>query len=158
MKILIISDTHGKLDNFFKVLEIVEPIDLLVHCGDVEGQESEIEALSGTPCHMVSGNNDFFSFLDREKEFTIGGKHVFLTHGHYYHVSMGPERIWEEAYSRGAQIVMYGHTHKPVVEERGAVTLVNPGSLSYPRQNGRRPSYILMELENGKASYDIRYL
>ena len=53
---------------------------------------------------------------------------------------------------------MYGHTHRPVVDERGAVTLVNPGSLSYPRQNGRRPSYILMELENGKASYDIRYL
>jgi hypothetical protein len=65
----------------------------------------------------------------------------------------------EEARSRGVDIVMYGHTHKPVIDTSGGMIAVNPGSLTYPRQAGRRPSYILMELdEEGKAHFSIHYL
>lgn len=42
---------------------------------------------------------------------------------------------------------MYGHTHKPVVDREGDLTAVNPGSLTYPRQEGRRPSFIIMDLD-----------
>ena len=64
----------------------------------------------------------------------------------------------QEAAARGADIVVYGHTHRPVVDRSGGVIAVNPGSLSYPRQDGRRPSYVLMEAEGGNVRFAIEYL
>lgn len=53
-----------------------------------------------------------------------------------------------------------GHTHRPLLDENDPeLTVLNPGSLSFPRQEGRRPSYALMEYgESGKARFEIRYL
>lgn len=162
MRILIVSDTHGRDGNLTWALEKTGPVDMLVHCGDVEGSEDFIRQIAGCPVHMVTGNNDFFSTLPREEEFQIGSYKVWLTHGHNYYVSMGSERIKEEAAARGMDIVMYGHTHKPVIDqakETGGVTAINPGSISYPRQDGRRPSYILMELDrSGIAHYHLNFL
>lgn len=42
---------------------------------------------------------------------------------------------------------MFGHTHKPYLETKDGVTILNPGSLSYPRQEGRRPSYMIMDID-----------
>ena len=71
---------------------------------------------------------------------------------------MGNEVIKREAAARGMDIVIYGHTHKPVVDTKGSVIAVNPGSLSYPRQEGRRPSYIVMEVEDEDLRFSIEYL
>ncbi len=159
MKILIVSDTHRNNTNFLKVVEKTAPVDLIVHCGDVEGSEVLISRAAGCPVEIVQGNNDFFSDLPREKEFTIGGYKVWLTHGHNYYIAMNNEIIKEEARNRNADIVMCGHTHKPVVEIGNDITLINPGSLSYPRQENHRPSYVLMEIDReGEAHYTINYL
>lgn len=159
MRVLIVSDTHRQNGNYLKALERVRPVDLVVHCGDVEGSEYLISEGAGCPVEMVAGNNDFFSGLPREKEFRIGSYKVWLTHGHNYYVSMGNETIKQEAVSRGMDIVMYGHTHKPVVDMGKNVIALNPGSLTYPRQEGKRPSYMLMETDrDGKARFTIHYL
>ena len=147
MKVLIVSDTHGYDDNLETVLEIEGPVDAMIHCGDVEGSEDYFEALLECPVYMVRGNNDFFSNLDGELEFELAGLKIFLTHGHYYGVSMGIERILEEGLDRGADIVMFGHTHKPVLIQEANITILNPGSLTYPRQEGRKPSYFIMEID-----------
>ncbi|MFR2794362.1 MAG: metallophosphoesterase family protein [Eisenbergiella sp.] len=158
MKILIVSDTHRRDGNLTGVLDMVGTPDMLIHCGDVEGSEDFIRSIAGCPVHMVAGNNDFFTDLKKEEEFYIGDYKVWLTHGHNYYVSMGTEFIREEAKSRGVDIVMFGHTHRPYLEQ-GKVTVLNPGSLSYPRQEGRRPSYILMELDaKGQTYYRINYI
>ena len=60
MKILIVSDTHRRDGNLTQVLDMVGQIDLLIHCGDVEGSEAFIKSIAGCPVHMVAGNNDFF--------------------------------------------------------------------------------------------------
>ena len=84
---------------------------------------------------------------------------ALITHGHMYGVSMGYQRIWEEGLERGVDAVMFGHTHRPMLEEDEDLILLNPGSLSYPRQKGRQRSYIVMEKENGKKpTFEIRYL
>lgn len=159
MRVLIVSDTHRRNDNYLKVLDKVSPVDMVIHCGDIEGSEYLIAESAGCPVQMVVGNNDFFSELPREKEFYIGKYKVFLTHGHSYYVSMNNEILKQEAKHRGADIVMYGHTHKPVVEIQKDIIAVNPGSLTHPRQEGRRPSYILMEIDrNGEAHFTINYL
>lgn len=147
MKILIVSDSHRHNENIQLILDKVKPVDLLVHCGDAEGSEYAIGEMAGCPMMIVTGNNDFFSSLPKELEFELQKYKVWLTHGHYYNVSMGPERIIEEAKAKGVDIVMFGHTHKPVVKRSGDIIAVNPGSISYPRQEGRKPSYIIMEID-----------
>lgn len=159
MKILIVSDTHKAHKNLEKVIEREASIDMLVHLGDAEGKEDYIEALAGCPIHLVSGNSDFFSELPREEEFFISGYHVFITHGHYYYVGMGEERLKSEARGRGADIVMYGHTHKPALTIEEDLVTLNPGSISYPRQEGRRASYLIMEIDDkGNAGFTINFV
>lgn len=159
MRVLIVSDTHGRHTGLDKALEQAGKIDYLVHLGDTEGGEYYIEAVCGCPAYILAGNNDFFSDSLREMEIMFGRKKAFMSHGHYYRVSLGPERIAEEGKSRGADIVMYGHTHKPLIEQIGGITVLNPGSLSYPRQEGRRGSYIIMEMdEEGNTDFQIHFL
>lgn len=74
-------------------------------------------------------------------------------------MSLGVERLEQEARDRRLDIVMYGHTHRPFYEVRGGVTILNPGSLSYPRQDGRKPSFMIMELDDqGKVHFTLNFL
>ncbi|MSR93540.1 metallophosphoesterase [Clostridiaceae bacterium 68-1-5] len=159
MKLLIISDTHGSHINVDKVLEKEEGMDLLIHLGDVEKGEDAIRYSVNCPAHFVRGNNDFFSDLPREKELFLEGWHLFLCHGHAYYVSVGEEQLKREARGRGADIVLYGHTHRPVIHREENLLILNPGSLTHPRQEGRRPSYMILVLEEGKEPEAwIKYL
>lgn len=156
---MIVSDTHRNESNYYAALEKETPIDLLIHCGDAEGREAVITQAAACPTEIILGNNDFFSNLPREKEIELNQYHIWITHGHQYNVSMGNELLKEEARSRGTDIVLYGHTHKPVIEAEEGLLTMNPGSLTYPRQEGRRPSYIILELnENQEPQAEIKYL
>ena len=145
MKILVISDTHGYIDRVAEALRRERPVDAVIHCGDIEGQEHMLEKIAGCPCYMVTGNNDWASHLKREITTSFDNVRVFITHGHRYGVSLGNERIREEADNRQVDLCLFGHTHRPVVETSGGLTLMNPGSLSYPRQAGRKPTYGIIE-------------
>ncbi len=159
MKVLIVSDTHRRHGNLETVLENVGKMDLLIHLGDAEGEEDYIEAIAGCPVEIIAGNNDFFSNLDKEKVILLGKYKVLLTHGHYYNVTVGVERLKEEARERGIDIAMFGHTHRPYLEIGDELVILNPGSISFPRQEGRKPSYILMEIDDrGEAHFTINYL
>ena len=159
MKILIVSDTHGRDSGLEKAVERESPFDMLIHCGDVEGREDYIEALAECPCCIVSGNNDFFSDLPREDVVSIAGHNFLVTHGHYYGVSMELAGIEDEARSRNLDGVFFGHTHRPVLKIKNGFLLLNPGSLSYPRQQGRRPSYaVLWTDDQNRITGEIRYL
>lgn len=60
---------------------------------------------------------------------------------------------------QGVDIVLFGHTHRPVAEKRGNLWIVNPGSLTYPRQMGRKPSYAMLTInEEHELSVEIKYL
>ena len=113
-KILIVSDTHRKNENYFALLKQLEPLDMVIHCGDAEGSEYAISQAADCQVQIVPGNNDFFSALPRELELEIGGYRVWVTHGHNYYVSMGPERIKREARERGVDIVMFGRNVYPL--------------------------------------------
>lgn len=163
MRVLIVSDTHRRGENFYRALEEAGPVSLVIHCGDVEGQEYEFEeavrSTNNCPLVMAAGNNDFFSGLKNDVEVQIGPYKALVTHGHNYYISMSNEFLKREAVARGYQMVFYGHTHRPVVDDKSGILAVNPGSLSYPRQEGRKPSYALMEIdEAGKAEVSIHYL
>lgn len=158
MRVLIVSDTHKQNDAYFRVLKKQKP-DMVIHCGDAEGSEYALTEAADCPVHIVLGNNDFFSDLPRELMLDVGPYKVWVVHGHNYYVSMGNERLKQEAEVRGVDVVLYGHTHRPVVDRDKNVTAVNPGSLSYPRQEGHRPSYVVMELdERDELHFEIKYM
>ncbi len=159
MRVLVVSDTHGRHENLERILEREARIDRMIHLGDAEGHEDYIAGLAGCPLDIVAGNNDFFTDLAKEKELKIGKYRVLITHGHYYYVTAGVEDLKKEALGRGMDIVMFGHTHWPLLDYGRGIVALNPGSVSYPRQEGKRPSYAMMELDgNGEAHFYIRYL
>ena len=160
MKALLVSDTHRYLRYFEEALERVGPVDQIFHMGDVEGEEEVIRSLAdGIPVEFVAGNNDFFSHESREKEIWFGGFRILMTHGHQYGVSTGISRLAAEGKARNVQVVLYGHTHRPSIDYVGEMALVNPGSISYPRQSGRQPSYGILEIDRyGEIHFTINYL
>ncbi len=163
MKILIVSDSHGWDDNLKKVIELQAPFDMLIHLGDSQGSEDFFaEWVSNDDCeiHVVRGNNDYFCETPNEEEFYIGKYKVFITHGHRYSVNAGTEKLKQEARDRGADIVMFGHTHRPYLETcSDGLVVLNPGSISLPRQEGRKCTYALMEIDReGTAHYTIVYM
>lgn len=162
MKVLVVSDTHRKNENFQKVIEMDGPFDMVFHLGDAEGSEVYLGGVANCPMEIVQGNNDFFSMLPKEREITIGKHNILLTHGHHYYVSVGMQELRRVATQRDFDIVFFGHTHRPVVKREEGYYLVNPGSLSYPRQEGRKCSYCIMDIdetgENMDVSFEIKYI
>ncbi len=159
MRVLIMSDTHGIHTNLDKVLELERPYEQIIHMGDIEGDEDYIAAAAGCPLAAVRGNNDYFSQLPQEQIIEVAGKRIFMTHGHYYYVAAGLEHLIREAKGRDADIVMFGHTHRPVIRKHGSLSVINPGSLSYPRQENHKPSYIIMETDpRGNLKFFLKFL
>ena len=135
-RIMIVSDTHKRHGNLMEALYNEGKIDI-----------------------MVPGNNDYYARYDKEIETKIGKYKVLLTHGHYYYVSLDLQVIKQECKSRGFDIVMFGHTHRPLIDIEEDVILINPGSISYPRQADHRPTYIMMEVaDDGSATFELKYV
>lgn len=159
MRILIVSDTHGRNSGYLEVLEKHEKMDMVIHCGDVEGSEYLIAEAAGCKSVIVQGNNDFFSDLPSETIVQLGNYKALVTHGHRYYVSMGYEHLVREAKKRHLDVVIYGHTHRPVIAREDGILVINPGSLTYPRQEGRQCTYIIMEItEDGEMDCKLHIL
>ena len=156
MRILVVSDTHRNQDYLYELLEELDDIDYVIHCGDVEGCDDEMEAVCQVPFVAVAGNNDFFSFLPRERVVELMGHKIFVTHGHMYNVSAGLGRIIDEAEDRGCDIALFGHTHRPTYAKTDKIQIMNPGSIAHPRQASRRPSYGIISLnDDGSADCEL---
>ncbi|MEG0806237.1 MAG: metallophosphoesterase [Lachnospiraceae bacterium] len=158
MRVLIISDTHGKHQNLIEVAKHLGHLDLCIHLGDGEGYEDYIEQILDCPLKIIAGNCDWGSVLEAEQLIELGEHRIFLTHGHGYYCSRGMEELIRKGKSVGADTVMYGHTHIPMIKKE-EVLLINPGSISKPRQEGRRPSYIVLDVDKmGQTHYSLNYL
>ena len=158
MKVLIVSDTHGRDHYLLKTLERVNPIDLLIHLGDFEGGEEYIRSIASCPTEFIAGNNDFFNGLPKEKMIRVGKYAVMLTHGHRYGVNSSTSSVLDSAKRNKADIVMFGHTHVPMIDLSGKIWAINPGSLALPRQHGRIPTFIIMDIDSkGEAHFTLNY-
>ena len=159
MKVLIVSDTHGRNGAYLDLLEQSEKMDMVIHCGDVEGSEYLISESAGCRTVIVQGNNDYFSDLPREAVVKLGKYKALVTHGHPYYVNMGYDHLVREAKKRKMDMVIYGHTHRPVITEENGIKVLNPGSLTYPRQEGRKYTYIIMEIDDdGEVQCELKSL
>ena len=147
MKLLLISDTHGKVRNLRILLQKVKNIGMILHMGDVEGDEDMIRSFAPCPVEFVRGNCDPFSREPDEKLLHIQGHHIFMCHGHRLDVKTGLKKLEAAARAQGADIALYGHTHLPDHTELEGLVIVNPGSLERPYQEGTKPAYAVLEID-----------
>lgn len=159
MKILIVSDTHGRTYNLDYVIAQEAPFDYFIHLGDVCDVYLETEREISCPKTIIAGNNDFFGTYPKEAELELAGKRIWLNHGHRYGIHYGTDFLKKTGREMGVDIVMCGHSHVPVIDIEDDIMVLNPGSLTFPRQENRTPSYIVMEInEAGEVNCRIRYL
>lgn len=158
IRVLIISDSHGDLRNAEKVIKNSGRLDMIIHLGDIIGQDNELKALCDCPVKIVKGNCDFYSDNEVVEVFSLDKNKIFATHGHNYSVDWGLDRLCYAAQEQGCNIAMYGHTHVPDVSYNGGVTLINPGSITRPRQLNHKPTYVMMEInKDGEAKFSVNY-
>lgn len=154
LRILIVSDSHGRNDYVKRAIEQAGAIDGFIHLGDVEDDVEELRLYAGCPSYIVMGNNDYGSGLPEHLNITIGGKKMFLTHGHRYGVNYDLKRLGLLGTLNKMDLVMYGHTHYPYLDIGEDITMLNPGSLTYPRQEGRARTFMTMEIDaQGKIEF-----
>ncbi len=149
MKILVFSDSHRNIAPMETAIAEEKP-DYIFHLGDLESDADEIRRLHpNLPVASVAGNCDFGMGGERYLFFELRGKKFFLTHGHFYGVKLGLERLVNTALTAGADAALFGHTHTPHFEEVQGMLLINPGTVGM----GRR-TYGVLTLENNTLRYE----
>lgn len=127
-KIGVISDTHGLLRP--EVFEAFEGVELILHAGDIGGDDILIELQAIAPVYAVRGNMDYGAWSDdvpASREIILGKNRIFLVHDPA-HVDVDPEK-------GGFQGIIFGHTHQPHLEMHKGVLMLNPGSAGHRRRN-----------------------
>jgi hypothetical protein len=145
----LVSDTHGLIrDGLFEALSGVSQI---LHAGDVGGRPI-LDALSViAPVLAVYGNVDPpDGVLPDAINTEAGGLSVHVSHGHELG-SPAPAKLLARY---GADIIVFGHTHRPLVHRDGNRLVVNPGAAG-PRRFDIQPSVGLLRIANGKAEVEI---
>lgn len=162
MTLLVLSDTHGRRDRVREVLSLHPEASAVLFLGDGLRDLPEELCLSERPrLYAVSGNCDLFSTggasLGEEALLPFETHRFLLTHGHRYGVKSGTGVALAHAAARGADVLLYGHTHMP--EERYVpadgmekpMWIFNPGSLGAPVTG--KPSYGLIQLRGGQILF-----
>jgi uncharacterized protein len=142
----LISDTHGMLRT--DVIEAFAGVDRILHAGDVgDGVLEELALIA--PVRAVCGNVDDPGDprLAKEIDEIIGGVRVHVSHGHELGVP-SPDRLLE-AYN--ADIIVYGHTHRPLAVHAGRRWVVNPGAAG-PRRFDILPSVATLRISDGDVT------
>lgn len=147
MKVGIIGDTHGSNESLTKILQAFSEVELFLHTGDHWQDGALVEQKTGIPVLTVKGNCDRGEMSD-ELVFTLSGKRFFLTHGHMYGVKYGLGILIARATELSADYCVFGHTHRTMLEKRNGIWFLNPGSLTWPRVQGKYAGILLEDLNN----------
>jgi putative phosphoesterase len=156
--VAVVSDSH--LPRFgrrlpaalIEVLTAAAPA-LILHLGDHTDGTAVEELAAIAPVEAVAGNNDPPELVARfgvTREVAVGRVRVGLTHGHLGRGRTTPDRALATFTGREVDVVAFGHSHIPLVEWRGDVLLVNPGSPT-DRRRQPRPTIALLDVPDGPA-------
>ena len=150
MRIGLISDTHGLLRP--EVHTVFAGVNLILHAGDVCGDEILDELALIAPLGAVYGNNDapWDPGMVAELNLTLDGVTVHVSHGH--EVGQVTPTNLAEAYD--ADVIVYGHTHVQKVTRLGGKLIVNPGAAG-PRRFKLPASVGILTIEDGKTEVEI---
>ncbi len=146
----LISDTHGLLRP--GVHAALTGVELILHSGDVGGSEILDELRLIAPVKAVFGNTDppGDPGLSEEIIVAINGIRVHVSHGH----EVGSPTPAKLAARYDADVVVFGHTHRPLVSRLGKQLFVNPGAAG-PKRFNLTPSVARLTIGRGNAEVEI---
>lgn len=158
MKILVFSDSHGRSEGLKKAIAMHPDAEYIIHAGDGKDDLKNVENRPEILVSVNGNSEDSFPWSKSNSDFAlaeVGGKRIFVTHGHKYFVSFGLDRVIYTALENKADILIYGHTHIKYNryvpnsaedgEDAGGVYVFNPGSASRPR-DCITPSYGIIDI------------
>lgn len=155
IKILVVSDSHGS-NSMIKKVMLEEKAQVVLHAGDYCCDISEIKSFVD---HVVDGNNDW-----NGKDFVkikIEDIFVGLTHGHHL-ISFSSEKtiknLKDFANKMQVDLLIFGHTHKEFLFKNDKITILNPGSINYPRNSSIIPSYAIVTVDKKDIKCEIKYI
>ena len=144
----LIGDTHGKLRP--AIFELFRGVDLILHAGDVGPLDIITELETIAPVHAVLGNTDSWELVPQLQEMLdleLEGRRVVVMHGHQ--LGSPTPRLLRVAHP-GADVIVYGHTHRQHVDRNGGTLVVNPGAAGPARFN-LKPSVAKLTLAAASA-------
>lgn len=150
MLIGLISDTHGLLRP--EVHSALAGVDLILHAGDVCGDDILDELALIAPTEAVYGNNDYpgHPMLAESIERVFDGFALHVSHGH----ELGRPEPEQLLARYDADIIVYGHTHNPLIHHAGTRLVVNPGAAG-PRRFNLPATVARLTIEPGSASAEL---
>ena len=154
MRILIISDSHGSTENIDLLKKKEGKFDLILHCGDGTGDFDYISDRLGCRVNGVRGNCDIFSGEFAVQNLNIEGKLIHIEHGNKL-PCLDDREILNYAVNSRYDVILYGHTHEQKLLNGNGRWVINPGSISRPRDGA--PSYVVMKTDgNGGFEFEAR--
>ena len=146
----LIADTHGLLRP--NVHQALAGVELILHAGDVGGDDVLDELALIAPVLAVCGNTDWPGDPRLEQEIVrdVGGLRIHVSHGHEFG-SPTPEKLLQRY---AGDVIVYGHTHKQLVLRVGDRLVVNPGAAG-PRRFNLQPSVARLTVQRGRAEVEI---
>ena len=157
MRLLVFSDSHGHFDRMAVTADLVKP-DAVLHLGDYISDAIKMQTLfPGVAVHAVKGNCDFSQVGEKEQVLRIDGVTIFMAHGHTYNVKTGVTSFKFRAQEICADIALYGHTHRAMLEQVNGIWFMNPGQME--RHDRVLPAtYGIIAIENGKVDMALHGL
>lgn len=152
MRIIVVSDTHGSAELLLAAVRHAGKTDMLLHCGDGHRDTAILEANYPGEVWKVRGNCDYSPLEEYEHFLPLNGAKIYMTHGHLFDAKLTLNKLWFKGREMGADVVCFGHTHIPLLEKQGNLTLLNPGSLRHVH------TYGIIYIDNGKAEINLRRL
>lgn len=152
MKILVFSDSHGRMGLMVEAMENERPQRVFFLGDNYRDGQILADAYPEVPMDMVKGNCDFCSGPN-ELVVEVEGVRFLLTHGHKYYVKSGTWRLPEAAKKHGAAMVCFGHTHEGLNQPEEGIWLFNPGSAGGIHS---RAGYGILTVENGTVRGDLK--
>jgi uncharacterized protein len=152
MRILVVSDSHGNPDLLLAAVRHTGYTDMFLHLGDGLRDCAVLEGKYDGQIYMVRGNCDFVPYDIYEQIIPLDGASIYMTHGHLFDVKNTLNKIWLKGREVGADVVCFGHTHIPLLEKQGNLTLLNPGSLKHGK------TYGMIEITAGQPVVSLRHL
>ena len=146
MRILVISDSHGRRSAIERAIREQPTAEVIIFLGDGADEAEDVKARLPKEKKMLSvrGNNDWCCSAPDFDVLSLENAKIFFTHGHLYDVKYDLYKVVCAAKSHNANILLFGHTHCPMVKYDDGLYLMNPGALSHA-WNGR-PGYGIIDL------------
>lgn len=146
MRIIVFSDSHGSFSSLDSVIEKNLSADIFIHLGDGEREISRI--LNKYPdinFHHIRGNCDFSGIAPTMEIIGVLSHKIIAVHGNLHDVKLGTSGIISLAKKNHADIALFGHTHQRFSSYEEGIYILNPGSISIPR-DGNKPSYGFIDI------------